>query len=117
MELTPAFVQRLVVRLFAENDRVAATDMLAQHALHANHPEVVRVQVAVLKLSEGNTDALRRYLRDAMVDYRDVLAWAEYPAQMNSPVTGLTPEQKGALLRTDAGQYDVWLKTHRGDET
>ena len=115
MELTPAVVEQLVTRLFAAPDRGAATAMLSEHARHANHPEVVRVQVAVLKLSDGQPDRLRQMLTHAMNDYRDVLAWAEYPAQTVSPVTGLTAAQKTELIQADEGQYLAWLGAHIDD--
>src|SRR5262245_19325929 len=38
-----------------------------------------RVQVAVLKLANGNLDDLRRYIESAKCDWRDVLGPAEYP--------------------------------------
>lgn len=110
MELTPAVVERLVTRLFAAPDRGAATAMLSEHARHGNHPEVVRVQVAVLKLSDGQPDRLRQMLTHAMNDYRDVLASAQYPAQTVSPVTGLTTAQKTELIQADEGQYLAWLR-------
>lgn len=115
MELTPAVVERLVTQLFAAPDRGAATAMLSAHARHANHAEVVRVQVAVLKLSDGQPDRLRQMLTHAMNDYRDVLAWAQYPAQTVSPVTGLTTAQKTELIVADKGQYLAWLRGHIDD--
>ena len=37
-----------------------------------------RVQLAVLKLSEGRIDKLQHYVEQARMDFRDVLYWAEY---------------------------------------
>ena len=108
--MTPALVQRLIERLFAEVDWASAIALLADHAAAARHPEVVRVQIAALKLSEGTLEKLRQAIKDAHVDYRDVLAWAEYPAQMHSPVTGLSTDQKTLLISADHAQYDVWLR-------
>jgi hypothetical protein len=36
-----------------------------------------RVHMAILKISEGDIDQLRTYIRAACLDYRDVLMWAE----------------------------------------
>ena len=46
-----------------------------------------RVQLAILKLSDGNEDKLREFVAVAKRDYRDVLFWAEYPeeARLDTP--------------------------------
>ena len=41
----------------------------------------LRVQLAVLKLSQGDLGKLRHYVEVARTDYRDVLFWAETPEQ------------------------------------
>jgi hypothetical protein len=117
VEITPALVPILIAKLFSESDQPAATALLAEHAAHANHPEVSRVQVATLKLSDGSIDKLREAIRSANFDYRDVLAWAEYPAQMQGPVTGLSKEQTTSLVSADHLQYDAWLRKHTDSET
>lgn len=37
-----------------------------------------RVQIDILKLSEGSVDKLLHFVTAAKLDYRDVLYWAEY---------------------------------------
>ena len=86
--------------------------MLAEHAATARHPEVVRVQVALLKLCEGKLDKLQRAITEAHGDYRDVLAWAEYPAQMRAPVSGVTKGQMNSFVYGDLLQYEDWLRAH-----
>jgi hypothetical protein len=44
-----------------------------------------RVLLAVLSLSEGDLERLRRYAEAAEADYRDVLYWAETPRQRDEP--------------------------------
>ena len=116
-EITPSLVPVLTARLFAEHDRAEASAMLAEHAANAKHPEIVRVQVAALKLSDGAIDKLRQAIANANIDYRDVLAWAEYPAQMRGPVTGLSKDQTNSLVAADHVQYDEWLRAHVDDAT
>ena len=41
--------------------------------------EEVRVRFAILRLVEGRFDQLRSLVDMAVRDYRDVLAYAEYP--------------------------------------
>jgi hypothetical protein len=40
-----------------------------------------RVQLAILKLSEGKIDKLRHYLDVAKKDFRDVLSWSGLPPE------------------------------------
>lgn len=70
-----------------------------------------RVQLAILKLSEGDTERLLHFIEAARIDYRDVLAWAEYPEQMRSGNTrdNTSLEEYEAMLRRDRSQYDAWL--------
>lgn len=44
-----------------------------------------RVQLAILKLSEGDEDKLLHFVEAARQDYRDVLFWAETPDSGNLP--------------------------------
>ncbi len=43
-----------------------------------------RVQIAILKLSDGDLDQLLVNVEVAKRDYRDVLAYAEYPEEMSN---------------------------------
>ena len=77
------------------------------------HKEQVRVHLAILKLSEGQLDKLESYLESARSDYRDVLAWAEYPEEMMLGYTAksqMTPDQITELRRRDREQYLNWLR-------
>lgn len=40
-----------------------------------------RVQLAILKLSEGKIDKLRHYVDVAKKDFRDVLSWSGLPPE------------------------------------
>lgn len=70
--------------------------------------EVNRVQLAILKLSSGEAELLRHYVAVALTDYRDVLAWAEYPEQMEAGL-GLSPQQEAEIRGRDRAQYEAWL--------
>lgn len=41
-----------------------------------------RVQLAILRLSEGQQAKLQHYVQAAKRDYRDVLYWSEHPAPL-----------------------------------
>jgi hypothetical protein len=47
--------------------------------------QTVRVQLAVLALSEGSLERLRHFVEVAQVDYRDVLYWADNPPRDDEP--------------------------------
>ena len=114
MELTPELVELLIARLVPPDDREVVANLLAVYGRQPYEREPVRVRVALLKLSEGNVDRLRTLLADAQRDYRDVLAWAEYPAEMAGPVTGVSSAEQTRIRQADRGQYLAWLAKHTG---
>ena len=61
--------------------------LLDTDGLRPHERERERVQLAILKLSEGNEERLRQYVGVAKRDYRDVLFWAEYSeeAKIDTP--------------------------------
>ena len=73
--------------------------------------EAVRVKLAILKLAAGDVGKVRDYVAAASRDYRDVVAWAEYPKFMDVGWSDDLPAQKrDAIIASDWEQYDVWLK-------
>ena len=75
-----------------------------------------RVQLAILKLSDGSVDRLTEAVEVALRDSRDVVAAAEYPEEgraLWSLSPSLTPEQRRELLRIrrrDRQQYLEWRR-------
>ena len=70
--------------------------------------EAPRVRLAALKLADSNLDALRCQIKAAKRDYRNVVAFAEYPEYMQSvsPGNSLSPKQVQAIIDRDWSQYD-----------
>ncbi len=62
-------------------ERERAQKELDRYGLERHEGEVARVQLAVLKLSEGSLDLLAETIKAAKQDYRDVLMWAERDRQ------------------------------------
>lgn len=112
MDLTPALVERLVTRLFAAECRLAASELLDLYGTEPYEREVVRVRVAALKLSEGSLVRLEEVIVAAKRDYRDVLAWAEYPDELSRPTWRMPVEEQSRIRTTDRIQYQVWLAEH-----
>jgi len=111
-ELTPELTRLLIQRLFASEDREKVAELLDSYGAAAHEREPIRVRIAVLKLSEGKLDKLERAVAHAKRDYRDVLAWAEYPGEMTLP-TWRMPEDEVARVRgADKAQYLAWLAEH-----
>ena len=72
---------------FPEDRRQRVLALLETYGVESYERERERVQLAILTLSAGNEEKLREYVAVAKVDYRDVLAWAEYPeeSRMDNP--------------------------------
>lgn len=87
--------------------------MLGETGAEAWHREGERVRLAVLKLAGGRLEGVREALEVANRDYRDVIAWAEYPELMELGFVGvgeLEEEAVRELKERDAGQYEAWLR-------
>ena len=74
------------------------------------------MRLAILKLCEGRRDRVRELVAAAKRDSRDVLMWAEYPAEgqaLWSVHAHLSDEERRrleALREQDRRQYQEWLE-------
>ncbi len=85
---------------------------LAAFGTEPHETAVERVRLAALKLSDGDLDALRRWVAQAKRDWRDVVAPAEYPEEDRmgaAAMAGLDAVRRWHLRRRDRRQYDAWL--------
>ena len=112
MELTDELVQLLVERLFPAEERAAAIAMLDRYGTAPHEREAVRVRVAALKLCKGELADLERVIGHAKQDYRDVLAWAEYPDELVQATWRLPEDQVARVRGSDRAQYLAWLTEH-----
>src|SRR5260370_41224206 len=82
-----AEVVAVVQTTFSESAHARVLELLDDYGVESYERERERVQLAILKLSEGNEEKLREFVAVAMRDYRDVLFWAEYPeeARLDTP--------------------------------
>lgn len=112
MTQSSELVTHIFNKLFGSSPE--AQELLAQLQSYEEY-EPPRVQLAILKLSNGDPAKLQGYIEAARLDYRDVLAWAEYPEQLRSGKTRYnTPlKEYEAILKADRQQYDDWLEAHR----
>src|SRR5437867_11469176 len=90
-----------------------ADEIIAILDLYGTEPyerERERVQIAILKLSEGSVERLHANVEAAKRDYRDVLAYAEYPEEMSRATWRISDQEEVRALRErDRRQYLDWL--------
>jgi hypothetical protein len=77
----------VVHKCFPEGARARVLELLDTYGVESYERERERVQLAILKLSEGNEEKLRNFVAVAKRDYRDVLFWVENPeeAKLDTP--------------------------------
>jgi hypothetical protein len=71
-----------------------------------------RVQLAILKLSDGRINKLEDAVVLANRDFRDVLAYAEYPTEMGydwNTLKSMPAEAVQRIRDADRRQYEEWL--------
>ena len=108
----PGDLERKLAQLFpSEGDRQQARELLERYGTETWHKEVERVQLAALRLAGGDLAELLRSVALANMDYRDVIAAAEYPAFMKLPVgTDMQSAEYTAAIEADHRQYIEWVE-------
>lgn len=111
-QITAADIERVVRRDFPEGQVADVLAMLAEYGTELWHREPARVKLAALKLADGSVEKLRRALDQAKLDYRDVIAPAEYPkfTHQKLRVVRLRSEERQRIYTDDWQQYERWLK-------
>ena len=96
--------------------RERVLEELNKYGQEAHEREKERVRLAILKLCESRLDRVVELVSAAKCDYRDVLMWAEYPAEgqaLWAVRSDLSTEERGRLAdirQQDRRQYQEWLK-------
>jgi hypothetical protein len=104
-QYTDEDLQRIVNRDYAAESRAQVMAILQSYGADMWQHESLRVRMACLKLAGGKMADLSKYVGDARADYRDVLAWAEYPAYMRAR----GPEEQEQAIDADWQQLQNWL--------
>ena len=117
-EVTETDVIRIVHRDFPTKQFDAVMSILNEYGTEDWQRSVNRVRLAVLKLADGNLQALRREIDVARSDYRDVLAYAEYPGYMQKvpPSARLAEVEKERIILADWMQYQSWLNRDKDEQ-
>lgn len=106
-------VLRKIKKLWPGADPQEILDLLNEYGKGRYETGVERVQLAVLKLSRGDRERLPELVKMAKTDFRDVLAYAEYPEEMRTDPAGMRDMPAGkakSIRRRDRDQYERWLK-------
>ena len=76
-----------------------------------HYPEPARVQLAILKIVNGNIAALPSEIERAKFDFRDVLVIAEYPTDWKERgfQTNVPTDKQRQIYEEDWKQYNTWL--------
>jgi hypothetical protein len=94
------------------SDKVEEVMAILDHYTAATEAARARVQLGILKLSEGDVEKLTYWANLALSDYRDILAFAESPQEMATD-PGEVGRMDGMAVRTlrerDRQQYIDWL--------
>ncbi len=102
-------VLRKIRQVFPDKDPKEILARLEAYGTESSESGKYRVYLAILKLcDEERLSDPSHYVKEAIQDYRDVLAWAEYPNQMrHGPAKD--PEQSARLIKQDQEQFQAWL--------
>lgn len=106
-----AILSGKLLSLFPEQtlrDEVIA--VLGLYGMETHEQEPVRVRLAILKLSGSSLIEIKNNTKLAKKDFRDILAWAEYPRQSQKWSMPDGPE-KQKLIQADRAEYEQWLNT------
>lgn len=101
----PHDLERIIRRDFGANAFNEVTAILHCYGKEKWQRETLRVSMACLKLANGDIKALQNYIDDACADYRNVIAWAEYPAYFRAH----SEQQKVQAIESDWAQLQNWL--------
>jgi len=110
-EVTESDIIRIIKRDYPAEQFDAVMSILNNYGTEDWPRGINRVRLAVLKIADGDLQALRYEIDVAKRDYRDVLASAEYPEYMKKvpPSSALAEVERERIIRADWNQYQSWL--------
>jgi hypothetical protein len=110
--VTPEDVERVARREFPGDQFANVMALLDECGAKTGQRGGSRVQLATLKLAEGQLKKLRSFVKSAKRDYRDVLLWAEYPgySKLGFRIRELPAKEHQRIIDDDWKQYEEWLR-------
>lgn len=104
-----ALLERKLESMFSDEfTRRRVQAVLQDYGSGKHEHEPGRVRLAILKLAGAELQSVEKYTGYAREDYRDILAWAEYPRQSRQR---LMPQgkEKQQMIEADLAEYEGWL--------
>lgn len=110
-KVTEQDVTRIAVRDFGDDKLSQVLAVLEEYGKQEwNSPTDPRVLLCILKLADGDLELLAKYTETAIQDYRDVIAWAEYPGWSKEiGLEDVPRDLEQEVIETDWRQYCRWL--------
>ncbi|MDA9317121.1 hypothetical protein N9Q58_04315 [Polaribacter sp.] len=106
-----AVIKRIVEREFSSVKFTKIEGILKRYQSR-NSKGMNRIYAAILKLSNGNIELIKKYVEQANSDYRDIIALAEYPNYSKYDFDeNLSKEKEKQLIDSDWKQYEIWLNS------
>ena len=108
-DISDGDVKRISKRDFPQLELPAIESILKEYKSESKKGRN-RIYAAVLKLSNGNIELMKKYIEKANKDFRDVIALSEYPNYSKYAFdNSLNEEKKKQLINEDWIQYETWL--------
>ncbi len=102
-------LERKLRRLFPTGFALRRATRILERYAPADGRDPLRVRLDALKLSGGDLAKLAAWIDTAQQDFRDVVAAAEYPAEMAAP-PNMDPREREVLQARDREQFEEWLR-------
>jgi hypothetical protein len=106
--ITNADIKRIIERDFPKNERDRVIKTLNRYKSESEKG-ANRVHAAILKISDGSVEKVEKNVEVAIIDYRDVLSWAEYPSYSKNLFEEFSYEKEKQQNDDDWQQYNEWL--------
>jgi hypothetical protein len=104
-------LQQIIHQDYPESQHVVVADILGCYGKKDYERDHDRVRLAALKIADGDVHSLKQAINSARGDYRDVIAWAEYPNEMDRMI-GRNKLTRREATEADQKQMQEWLDAH-----
>jgi hypothetical protein len=101
-------IERLLLREFGDHASEVKEKFL--HVKSDTPRGKNRISAAIVKLSNGDLDKIDHYIDLCNLDFRDVVAPAEYPRYTTVAFNEIPRWKKGQFYLADWKEYSSWLR-------
>ena len=102
-------IRRIISRDFRQSKTDTILDILKSYKSQSEKGRN-RIYADILKLSKGDIGLLRKYVKDANTDYRDIISASEYPGYSKYSFDyEFSEEEEKQIIDADWKQYQEWF--------